>query len=273
MSSQPQYVSTDEALSQRYYNVLLGSFIAASCFLRRFSLFFRKAPQTPLRVLCIMAFDTLHVLTKSNPMSTFKVSLLASILDFAAAVNSDLDCKAFDSDAYRANRSQIDSAGFGAVVDDFLHRLRELESRGQQIVKGSHACDNARVYRESVVRLNLALLAVIVFDLQCLNDGMNCTYDQNFEILFKSIMQMQIIDDIIDYRDDVCAGLPGFLTVSELQTALPKTAQAWQTYRSYDQGTVSEVYCPFRFSLACTSLITKAAIQFAYWKYLPKAKR
>ena len=48
-----------------------ASLVSVTCFLRGLPLFFCATPKTPLRVLCLIAFNTLHVLRKSKPLPRF----------------------------------------------------------------------------------------------------------------------------------------------------------------------------------------------------------
>ena len=54
------------------------------CVLRGLPLFFSRRPGTPLRVLCVMAFDTLHLIRKSKRLSDHEVQILAVLLEFGA---------------------------------------------------------------------------------------------------------------------------------------------------------------------------------------------
>ena len=68
--------------STRAHGRLRASLVSLTCLLRGLPLFFRAAPKTPLRVLCIVALDTLHVLRHSQPLPRKRISELATFLDF-----------------------------------------------------------------------------------------------------------------------------------------------------------------------------------------------
>jgi hypothetical protein len=66
----------------------------------------------------------------------------------------------------------------------------------------------------------------------CIEAGVRATYsDDDLKILFRIVMQCQIIDDILDYSKDMSAGLPSFLTASDsLSEALKLARQAALDY-------------------------------------------
>ncbi len=76
------------------------------------------------------------------------------------------------------------------------------------------------LYREAVVRLSLGMVAATASGNRCLDEGIRATYcDADLKILFRIVMQCQIIDDVLDYSKDLSAGLPSFLTASEIAPA------------------------------------------------------
>ena len=72
---------------------ILSSLIAVISMVRGLLLFLSGRPRTPLRVLCIMAFDTLHLLRSGKRLSTLELKVLAALLDFGACVNAAFDQK------------------------------------------------------------------------------------------------------------------------------------------------------------------------------------
>ena len=72
----------------------------------------------------------------------------------------------------------------------------------------------------------------------CLDEEIRATHcDSDIAALFRIAMQCQIIDDVVDYRKDLCAGLPSFLTAcAPLSQALTLTAEASRSYASGEYG-------------------------------------
>ena len=98
--------------------------VAFGCLLRGVPLFFRAAPRTPLRVLGIVALDTLHVLRHSRPLPRQRISELAMFLDLEGCTNALWDHKGLCSTEYLALRQQLERAGLGSCIKAYLERLR-----------------------------------------------------------------------------------------------------------------------------------------------------
>jgi hypothetical protein len=203
-----------------------------TCLVRGLSLFFRASPRTPLRVLCIAALDTIRVLRYSRPLSRQERHELAALLDFQACTNAVWDRKQLCAAEYRALRQRLENAGLGAWVAAYLSRLDELETRRPPIGGDHRGFDDVRIYRESVVRLSLATLIAITSNAPSLEGAIRSTYSQSdVATLFQLAMQCQIIDDVLDYSDDLSAGLPSFLTASDsLPEAVALTTKAARSY-------------------------------------------
>jgi len=209
---------------------LSSTLTAAVSVARGLSLLLSGRPRTPLRVLCITAFDTLHVLRHGKRLPTSRLKLLAALLDFAACTNAVFDHKAGCRDERRATRRLLDEAGIGSSVADYLRRLDDLES-GRPL-PGGDRCQfhEVRTYREAVVRLSLGMVATAASGNRCLDEAVMAT-DGDGDLLFRIVMQCQIIDDALDYSQDRAAGLPSFLTACEsLPQALELTQIAARDY-------------------------------------------
>ena len=75
--------------------------------------------------------------------------------------------------------------------------------------------DDVRSYREAVARLSLATVAAIALNAECLEEESGrLIATATWTALFRIAMQCQIIDDVVDYAEDLSAGLPSFLTAS-----------------------------------------------------------
>src|SRR5258707_11996155 len=84
-----------------FYPRVKSILIAVRSIVRGLPLFVSARPETPLRVLCIMAFDMLHMLRNAKPLPMPKRKLLAALLDFGACANAALDKKEFCRREYR----------------------------------------------------------------------------------------------------------------------------------------------------------------------------
>jgi hypothetical protein len=206
--------------------------IAVISFVRGLSLFVSARPKTPLRVLCIMAFDTLHKLRHAKRLPAPKLEMLAALLDFGACANAAFDHKEFCQHEYRATLQLLEDAGIKSSVVEYLQRLRNLESRRPLPGGDDRQFQKVSVYREAVVRLSLDMVAATANGKQSFEEGIRVSYpNADLDLLFRIVMQCQIIDDVLDYAKDMSAGLPSFLTATQpLPRALELTRLAVHAY-------------------------------------------
>jgi hypothetical protein len=124
------------------------------------------------------------------------------------------------------------------------------------------------LYREAVVRLSLGMVATTANGEGCLDEGIRATYcDADLKILFRIVMQCQIIDDVRDYAKDVSAGLPSFLTACRsLPQALELTRLAAIRYADdRDLPRTGDVFA-LRSALVLVSTCTKLVIVLGRWR-------
>jgi hypothetical protein len=123
-------------------------------------------------------------------------------------------------------------------------------------------------YREAVVRLSLGMVATTAHGNQRLDEGIRATCcDADLNILFRIVMQCQIIDDVLDYSKDLSAGLPSFLTASRsLPQAFELTRLAALGYADdRDLPRTGKVF-PLRSALFLVSTCTKLVIVLGQWR-------
>jgi hypothetical protein len=195
---------------------------------------FCAAPRTPLRVLAIIALDTVHVLRTSRRLPRRRLAELAMVLDFQAWTNAAWDRKDLCQPEYRASLRRLEQAGLGLYIEDYLRRLRALESRRPPIGGDRQNFDDVRAYREAVARLSLATVTAIALDTECLEGAIRATeHDRDVSTLYRMALQCQIIDDVLDYPADLSASLPSYLSATaSLPEAVECTAHAARSYSS-----------------------------------------
>ena len=141
--------------------------------------------------------------------------------------NAAWDHKDLCEAEYQAIRQRLEQAGLGSCIEEYLGRLRRtgepapvnrwrssafrrssLVPRGGRAAVAGHGCrDRARTPSVATTDIRAA----------------HC--DSDVDTLFRILMQCQIIDDVLDYAEDVSAGLPSFLTQSaSLPQAMELTA-------------------------------------------------
>ena len=239
---------------------LRSSLAAPRCFLRGLPLFFRSSPRTPLRVLAIIALDTVHVLRTSRPLPRKKLRELAMVLDFQACTNAAWDRKERCPAQYLATLKRLGDDGLSRYVEEYLNRLRTLESGRPPIGGDRRGFGHARAYREEVARLSLATVAAIAFDTQDLDEVFRATRcDRNVDTLFRMALLCQVIDDVVDYRADLSAGLPSYLTsTARLSDAVKWTARAARSYGAHGQGVLA-----LRVALSAASTVAQLFVRLA----------
>ena len=242
-----------------------ASLVSLSCFLRGLPLFFCGTPKTLLRVLCVIALDTVHVLRNGRPLPRSRCKQLAAFLDFQAGTNAVWDGKDLCASEYRALRNRLESVGLKMWITEYLGQLRELETRRPSIYGDHQRFDDVRSYREAVARLSLATVAAIALRAERLDEGIQATYsDNDVAALFRMAMQCQIIDDVIDYREDLSAGLPSFLTASaSLPEAIALTADSIRLYAASPGRSARSGVFPLEAALRVITLAAKLVVAVA----------
>jgi hypothetical protein len=190
------------------------------------------------------------------------------LLDFGACTNAILDNKDHSRKEGRLSRQILDEAGLGSFVDEFVQRLWELERRRPSPIEDELNFHEVRAYREAVVRLCLGTVAATAIGNRCIDEGVRATYrDDDLKILFRIVMQCQIIDDVLDYSRDRLAGLPSFLTGSaSLPEAMQLTHQAACAYADDCDLSRSDDVCPLRFALSVGSACAKLIVHLGRWR-------
>ena len=243
-----------------------ASLVSLTCFLRGLPLFFCATPRTPLRVLCIIALDTLHVLRYARPLSKEKRNELATFLDFQACMNAAWDRKDLCAVEYQGLRQRLENAGLRLWIDEYVTLLRELETRRPPIGGDHRRFEEVRLYREAVARLSLGTITAIALNAARLEDAIRATHcDRDVTTLFRMAMQCQVIDDLVDYKKDLSAGLPSFLTASvSLPQALALTAKAARSYAASPERSPGLAVFPLRTALQVLSAVTTLVGRIAH---------
>ena len=147
-----------------------------------------------------------------------------------------------------------------------------LESRRPAIGGDGRRFDEVRLYREDVARLVLETAAAIALDPEPVADEMPETVsDGDVDALVRILLQCQIIDDVLDYTDDLAAGLPSFLTASaSLPQAMALTAEAARSYGA-SRARSRDSACPLRIALGVFTVVTKLVVRVAQQRPVVRA--
>jgi hypothetical protein len=257
-----------------------------ACLFRGVPLLFCAAPKTPLRILAIVAVDTLHVLRYARLLPRTRIRELAWLIDFQGCANAAWDGKRLSDVDYAAFQQRLVDAGLGVCIDEYLRLLRELET-GRPAIGGDHRrFEEVRSYREAVARLAVSTVVAVGLNAECSAEHIRATRcDDDVEMLFRILMQCQIIDDVIDYQQDLSAGLPSFLTASaSLSQSIALTAQSVSSYAANvpprdPQPTTRDprpatrdrlsptVVFPVRMALSAFTAITRLVVRIAQLRF------
>jgi hypothetical protein len=192
---------------------------------------------TPLRALCIAAYDVLHAERYARPLDAATRQSLATLLDLGACVNCLVDSKSSKrhpdpSKEVRTKLKELRANGHGPLACAYLRKLKSFEYNRPAPAGTPDVFSQILRYREDVVRLSLGALATITNVSSDLSAGMRMTQDDDaVNVLFRIVMQCQILDDVLDYRRDQALGLPTCLSAGACEGfPLARTLQALKAY-------------------------------------------
>lgn len=242
--------------------------IAAISFLRGLPFFVARRPQTPLRVLCLMAFDTVHVLRYSSRLSCRKLRDVSSLLDFGACLNDCFDGSGFSLQGYLASRQALERSQNGPLIADYTRRLAEFEAQRPPPGGDDGRHRSVQEYRESVVRLSLGTIAGMTLKDVSITNGVRATHcDEDLELLFRIVMLCQIIDDVLDFSTDSANGVPSFLTAhASPSQSLTLTSRSAAQYADVAGSQSPPHLLPFRAALCGVSAVASASLMVGRWR-------
>jgi hypothetical protein len=154
-------------------------------------------PKTPLRVLCIAAFEYLARLRGGTLKSGQRLAM-------ACACDGFYDHKRLDRREYRSLRDALRRTAPEAATTRYIKQLRQAE-RNRPILKAdaSAVADAVAAYRTQVLELSLAWLKEI--------SGLPVE-PSKFHALLGLTCLLQIADDLLDWKDDQAVGNPSYVT-------------------------------------------------------------
>lgn len=250
------------------FEAISSCVIALMGMLRGLRFLLADRPRTPLRILCIVAFDTLHKLRNKKWIPGRDLQKLAVLLDFGACANATFDRKKWCRTEHQDTLQFLEQAGLGPSVKEYLQRLGILENGRPQPGGDSSRFQKVCLYREDVVRLSLALIAATAFQYQSLDDAIEDIHlNEDLNFLFHIVMHCQIMDDILDFSQDRSNGLPGFLTACQsLPVAVDLTRKAAFGYTTANRMDRCAKRFPLKVALCCVSWCTTGALMLFQWR-------
>jgi len=187
-----------------------------------FPMLLAAPPKTPLRVFCVAAFEYLARL-RGGTLGTRKRMAIAHACDFGALRDDYYDHRRLDAIEYRSVRSKLRCMAPQSATSHYIQRLRKAERSRPIPTSGTPGvADDVVAYRTSVLDLSLAWLQEI--------SGLSVD-PVKFRGLLNLVGLIQLADDLLDWKDDLAARRPSFVTAylperPRIASALPMRAQA-----------------------------------------------
>ena len=177
--------------------------IVSTAFLSCVPLFVARRPKTPLRVLCIAAFEYLARLRGASLDDTHRLAL-AYACDFGALRNDFYDQRELDRHMYRELRHGLRRLAQETATRRYIVELRKTE-RARPVFGPDGFAETASVldYRLRVLVLSLAWLHIV--SRRSIEPGI-------FQALVALVGLIQLVDDLFDWKDDWACRRPTCVT-------------------------------------------------------------
>ena len=165
-------------------------------------------PRTPLRVFCIAAFEYLARL-QGDTLGRQRRVAIAHACDFGSLRDEYYDEQKLDLSEYRSLRHALRRIAPEAATFRYIQQLRKAE-RGRPILSATTpGVARATIgYRKSVIHLSLRWLQVI--------SGL-ALERAKFHSIVSLVCLMQLADDLLDWKDDLAARSPSYVTAFLLE--------------------------------------------------------
>lgn len=164
-----------------------------------FPMLFAARPKTPLRVGCVAVFEYLARL-EGAALSRRRRSAIAQACDFGSLRDEYYDERKFDRTEYRSLRNALRQVAPAAATALYILELRKAE-RGRPAISGG--ADATREYREAVIRVSLEWMRAIA--------GVSVD-SARFDSMTNLVCLMQLVDDLLDWKDDQADSCPSYVT-------------------------------------------------------------
>ena len=177
--------------------------------------FAARRPGTPLRVLSLIAIDT-ALRSRGIIITPDRRQAVIEVMELGALLNDRFDGDAHDLHALRASVAWFARSAHREVIRSYVKRLRRLERTRPDPAQGMTAGIH---YREGVNHVSLAVLWALARGRSLAAAEMEIVREADLCLLFQIVMQTQLIDDVLDVRQDRRRGLPSFASGPEVTAA------------------------------------------------------
>lgn len=189
----------------------LGFRVAVVAFVQNMALFAAPQPRTPLRVLSLMAISS-ALRSRGVVLQPDRRLALINTMELGALLNDRFDGDPHNPADLRRHVALLSQSVHRDCTSAYISRLRRLErSRpGPRPVAA-----DVKAYRENVNRISLATLWAIAAQKPIEQAKHDLQQEPDLRLLFRIVMLAQLIDDVLDIRQDRRRGLPTFATASD----------------------------------------------------------
>jgi hypothetical protein len=179
-------------------------------------------PKTPLRVLCIAAFEYLARL-RGGTLGRRRRLAIAHACDFGSLRDDYYDNQRLDAAEYRSLRCKLRRLAPETATSRYIRQLRQAERSRPALAPSTPRVAVAVIeYRTSVLDLSLRWLQEI--------SGVSIE-SVKFRVLLSLVGLMQLADDLLDWKEDHAVRRPSYVTAFLLDrpcgaVAMPLRAEA-----------------------------------------------
>ena len=264
------HVPADGTRWKAGHDGISSTLIAVMSMVRGLALYLSGRPRTPLRASCALWRSTRFTCFATGDDCQRSSSKCWRPCSISAPAPMRLSIKKrFAGESVVVTRQLLEEAGIGSFVAEYLRRLANLERSRPRPGGDGRQFQKVSLYREAVVRLSLGMVATVAGGNPCLDEAIEATYgDGELNLLFRIVMQCQIIDDVLDYSQDRSAGLPSFLTACQsLLLALELTQRAARGYAEDRHVARAANVFPLRAALFFVSMCAELVVVSSSLKF------
>jgi hypothetical protein len=186
--------------------------IAAASFFTCMPMLVTRRPRTPLRVLCISAFEYLARLN-GRKLDRSARTALGYACDFGALRNDFYDQREFNRSFYRQLRCRLRHMAPQAATLRYIRDLRQVERDRPACGPDGFSEPRAVVkYRTRVLEVSLLWLQAI---------SRRSLDPRVFQAVVALVGLVQLVDDLLDWKDDWACRRPTYVTAFLRQWAHP----------------------------------------------------
>ena len=178
-------------------------------------LFLAREPDTPLRVFALIAIDV-ALRSRGLTMGADLRRAIVEALDLGALLNDRFDGDVHDSAALRAKIFWFANSSHRKVTRCYTKQLRHLKRSRPVPCEGPAA---VKCYRENVNRVSLTFLWALARSVNFADAELEIRREPDLRLLYQMVMLSQLIDDLIDVRQDLSRCLPSFATQPDVTVA------------------------------------------------------